>query len=153
MSVALKPITRDDLGPLFRLTVAEDQMDFVARNEKTLAQVAYEPNAEAYAIWAGDTRVGLLAWIDFRDYPHLEEHDDPEAGYVWRLVIGADHQAEGYGRAAMACIHQIARDRGLKRMLITAVPKNTVALKLYESIGYARTGQIIDGEVELRLEL
>ena len=149
MTVSLKPVARDDLDGLFRLTVTDAQSRFVASNPVSIAQAAYEPNTEIFGIWADQTLVGLISLITTRGYPHLEEGDDPNAGFVWRLLIGQDHQGKGYGRAAMEKAHDWARAKELPKMYISAVPENGLAIGLYESIGYQRTGRIVDGEVEL----
>ena len=153
MTVRLTIVERDDVQPLMRLNLAADQDDFVAPNAVTLAQVAYEPNATAYCIWQGDTRVGLIAMIDCRDYPHLDDGDDPNSMYVWRLMIAKEHQRKGYGRAAMGHIVRIAKELGLPRISIAAVPSNEAAIGLYEKLGFHKTGRIIEGEIELSLKL
>lgn len=152
MTVALKPVTRDDLDALLALKVTADQTSFVAPNEITLAQVAYEPGAEVFSIWVDTVIVGLLAWIDMRDAIR-EPGDNANSGYVWRLLIGDAHQGKGHGRAAMLAMHEIARAKGLPVLTIHAVPTNAAALGLYTSLGYRRTGKIEDGEAELLLEL
>ena len=52
MTVSLKPVARDDLDGLFRLTVTDAQSRFVASNPVSIAQAAYEPNTEIFGIWA-----------------------------------------------------------------------------------------------------
>jgi len=149
VTVKLKPVTRDDLGPLFRLRVTDAQREFVATNEISIAQAAYEPNTEIFGIWADQTLVGMVSLINTRGYPHLEDGDDPNAGFVWRLLVGIDHQAKGYGRAAMGQVEDWARGKALPKIYISAVPENEMAIRLYEDIGYNRTGRVIDGEIEL----
>lgn len=46
--LARRLVARDEVVPLIRLAVREDQRGLVAGNAATLAQVAYEPGA---AVW------------------------------------------------------------------------------------------------------
>ena len=153
MTVSLKAVSREDLRALFQLKVDASQQDFVAPNEITLAQVAYDPNAEVFGIWADDQLVGLTALIDTTDYPHLEDGDDPNSGFIWRLMIGHSFQGNGFGTAALHEISAWARGRELPKMYLSVVPENAAAIRVYEAFGYARTGRLVDGESEFVLDL
>ena len=145
-----RPVTRDHLSALMRLDVHPGQKGLVAPNSVTLAQVAYDqPGGHVWGLWDGDTPVGLLAMIDPRVYPWMEEGDDHEAAHVWRLMIAADHQGRGFGRAAMEDAFEIARSWNLPRLCVTAVPRDDSAIPFYERLGMRQTGRIVDGEVEL----
>jgi diamine N-acetyltransferase len=82
--------------PLIRLSVDEGQGGLVAENAKTLAQAAYETGSSVWGLWVSEEPVGLMAMIDPRVYPWLDEGDDPSAAYLWRLMIDARHQGRGY---------------------------------------------------------
>lgn len=153
MSVTLTKVSRDDLPALFRLTVTPDQRPFVAPNEITLAQAPYEGGASVHCIRAEGEIVGLLAEIDFRAHPHLEPHDHPEAALLWRLMIGADHQGRGHGRAAVALFLEAARRRGHPVADTSVVEGNARARAFYESLGFRPTGAVAGGEVILRMPL
>ena len=153
MQVTLKPVTRDDIGPLAKLKVAPEQQDFVAPNEYSLAQVHYETGATPYVIWAGDIRVGFCQVIDMRAHNHRKPEDDAEALYLWRLMIGIDYQGLGHGQAAMRTLIKMGRDAGHPAFETSAVTTNEAALRFYEGLGFKRTGRIVDGEAQLRLVL
>ncbi|MBF9035134.1 GNAT family N-acetyltransferase [Rhodobacterales bacterium HKCCE2091] len=147
--LALRPPTRATIRRLWKLDIAEEQRGFVAPNLVTLAQAPYEGGAFPFGIWNGDEPVGFLALIDFRQIHELEDGDDPNAAYLWRLMIAAQHQRKGYGREALGLCFDWARGMCLPRIVTSAVEENEVALRLYESAGFSRTGRIIDGEVEM----
>jgi diamine N-acetyltransferase len=149
MSVELRPIKRDDLLPLLQLSVAEAQKEFIVHNAITLAQAAYEPNASIFGIWVGDEPVGLTTVIDLRGYPYLGESHDPNAGYVWRLMIGEAYQRRGFGRDALHRLADWALLKGLPRLFISTVQTNVGALRLYRSFGFRPTGRMAEGEMEL----
>ncbi|MDG1118714.1 MAG: GNAT family N-acetyltransferase [Flavimaricola sp.] len=151
--ITLRPVTRDDLRPLFRLKVNPEQADFVAPNEITLAQAPYETGAEVFGLWQGETLVGMIATIDMARHAYRMEGDDAESLYIWRLMVGAEHQGKGYGRAALAAMHERANGGGFRRLSLSVVPTNSVAIALYESVGFQNSGRIIDGEMLLLKDL
>ena len=79
----------------------------------------------------------------------LQEGEDPTALYVWRLLIGADHQRKGYGTAALDFAKAKRIEMGLSCIFISAVDEPGSAIPLYEKEGFVRTGRIVDGETEL----
>ena len=151
--ISLRPVKRDDLRTLFQLKVKPEQAEFVAPNEITLAQAPYETAAEVFVLWQGETVVGMIATIDMAKHAYRMEGDDPESLYIWRLMVGAEHQGKGYGRAALSAIHQRAKAGGFRRLSLSVVPTNSVAIALYESVGFQNSGRIVEGEVLLLKDL
>lgn len=147
--LTLRPPRRDTVRTLCELELHEAQRKFVAPNVVTLAQAPYEGGAHPFGIWNGDEAVGFLALIDMRQYRYLEEDDDPNSSYLWRLMIAAPHQGHGYGQLALGLCFDWARGMSLPRIETSAVQGNETAPLLYESEGFTRTGRILDGEIEL----
>lgn len=140
--------------PLHRIEVRDDQDDFVAPNAITMAQQRFETGSYDFCIWDGDTRVGLLAVIDMAEHETREEGlDSPDAVYIWRLLIGEEHQGKGYGRAAIAFAEDWGRARGRTLAQVQAVEENADAIAVYEACGYVLTGKKSDGEVQLEKSL
>lgn len=143
-------ITRETLGALLKLKVRPDQDHLVAPNPVTIAQCAYEqPGGYVWGLWDGATAVGLLAMIHPGEYRHLEPGDDPEGAYIWRLMIGAEHQGKGYGAEAIAECRRQARDWGLPRVATSVVQSDDSNIGFYEKLGFRRTGAIVDDEIVL----
>ena len=149
----LRPPTRHTLRTLWKLEVGEDQRNYVAPNLVTLAQAPYEGGAYPFGIWNGDDPVGFLAIIDMRQIHELEEGDDPNSAFLWRLMISKPYQGRGYGRFSVGLCFDWARGMCLPRMVTSAVEGNEAALRLYESAGFARTGRVMDGEIEFARRL
>lgn len=147
-----RPVLREHVTPLIALAVGQDQRGLVAENAVTLAQAAYEPGAEVWGLWEGGTPVGLMAMIDPREGA-LDPGDDPEAAYLWRLMIGAAHQGRGLGAAALAEACAQARLWGLPRLAATVVEREGSALPFYLRHGFRRTGRVTGGEAEIVLDL
>ena len=93
-----------------------------------------------------------MAMVDPRE-GELEEGDDPEAAFLWRLMIGRDHQGRGHGAAALAEAAAQAREWSLPRVATSAVDRADSALPFYLRHGYQRTGRVVDDEIELVRDL
>ncbi|MEY1556306.1 GNAT family N-acetyltransferase [Yoonia sp. R2331] len=146
----VRKIDADTVVPLIDLAVRPDQTGFVAPNAVTIAQAMFDKAAEIYGIYDGDAPVGLMAFIDM-SHPdaELEERDTPDSLYLWRFMVDQAHQKRGHGAAALGLFDQIARDRGRIKVVTSAVPGSGSAIPFYERAGYAKTGQIDEGEVVL----
>ena len=154
MSFDVKPVTGADVVPLESVKVRPDQDKFVAPNPITIAQARFEgEGAYDFVLWDGETRVGLIAVIDMGVYPDRDPEDDPEAIYVWRLLVGAEFQGKGYGRKAMAWAEDWAQTRGRSKIQIQAVEENVATIAIYEHLGYRRTGVVVGKEIQLEKAL
>lgn len=62
----------------------------------------------------------------------------PDHRSAWLLghVVGADHRRRGHGRALVLRCLQILRTAGVHRVYLTVKPTNTIAIQLYETIGF-----------------
>jgi diamine N-acetyltransferase len=81
---------------------------------------------------------------------------EPEngTGYIDRLMVAAEHQAQGYGRAAMLeVIERLQRIPECRMIRTSFHPENAVADALYSSLGFQKTGELDEGEVVMVLEL
>lgn len=61
-------------------------------------------------------------------------------GHVLNLCIDPDRQGEGLGRALMRCLLEQASSERLVIVLLEVRKSNDVALRLYQSLGFARIG-------------
>lgn len=149
-----RPFSQDTLRPLAGLRVRDSQTTFVASNLMTMAQSIFEPGSEIYGVWEQTTPVGLLAVIDM-SHPDadLDEGDDPDGIYIWRLMVDQAHQGRGHGRAALDFAKSLARERGRSNLIISVVDEPGGAMPFYKEFGFHPTGRIVDGEVELALRL
>lgn len=62
-------------------------------------------------------------------------------------MIAAEHQGNGYGRAAMEAVIAMTIERvGCHEIVTSFNPANAAAANLYASLGFHPTGEIEDGE-------
>ena len=93
-----------------------------------LAESRYETSFRPMAIYAGDTLVGFSVY-----------GKDPEDGNYWivALLIDAQHQRRGYGRAAVLALVEWMRCRhSCTQIMVGHRPENAVAARLYDSLGF-----------------
>lgn len=143
-AIELAPVTEHNFRDCIKLTVADDQTDFVAANLFTLAQAYVYPTWQPRAIYADGQLVGFVA-----------TGTDSDTGHQWiiRFMIDKNLQGKGFGKAALlAIIDQLAAANPASEIRLSYVPGNETAERLYRAVGFAPTGEIDDGEVVMRLE-
>ncbi|MFW9991547.1 MAG: GNAT family N-acetyltransferase [Candidatus Odinarchaeota archaeon] len=139
MVVNLRAVTRENYRELIALEVAQDQKRFVASNLLTIAQMQFKEEKIVLGIYDGNTPVGLIAY-------DLDDYD------IWRLMVDEKYQKRGHGRKAMEKVIELLHLHGkLPEARTSVVPENQAARKLYGSLGFRETGEIIDGEIVLSL--
>jgi diamine N-acetyltransferase len=146
-SVSLRPITADSVCQICALseTLPEYQHSFVADNAVSIAQAYFEPKAWFRAIYAGDEPVGFIM---------LYDDDEKQEYFLWRLMIAGPHQSQGYGRQAIELLLDYVRTRpGAKALLTSSVPDEAGPGQFYHRLGFKPTGDILEGETVVRLDL
>ncbi|MBA3869929.1 MAG: GNAT family N-acetyltransferase [Anaerolineae bacterium] len=147
MAVTLREITRDNWRECVDIRVDASQTQFVASNMFSLAQSKYEPECIPLAIYDDEQMVGFVMYKS-------EDYGLAKTWFIERLLIGADHQKKGYGRAAMtALIERLRSQHGYNAILISFIPGNDIAQKLYSDLGFKDTGELEEGELVYRLAL
>ena len=139
--VFLEPIDRNNFRKLFNMQVRPEQVTFVTPPRWTLAR--------CYVKFFGD---------NFEHLPHLIRAGDQVVGYAttvcdpdsadnyWidDIMIDAEHQGKGYGRAAMVKVLSmiVARYPNCRAVQLTCFRANTTAAALYTSLGFQPTGGV-----------
>ena len=107
MAVELTEVTADNVGDVYELAVGPGQGEFVAPNPWSLAQAYAERDiAWPRAVVADGAIVGFIM-LQFDP-----DDDEGRPFQLWRLMIAADHQGKGYGRAAVSLGVEECRRRG-----------------------------------------
>jgi len=146
-TVTLREITEETANAIIKLsrTLARGQDKMVAPSAVSIAQAHFSEHAWFRAIYADETPVGFVMLHDDSDKPEY---------FLWRLMIGGDHQRKGFGRRAMDHVIDYVRTRpGAKELLTSYVPIEGGPEPFYRRLGFVPTGDVHEGEVVIRLEL
>ena len=159
--IILQPISEDNFIDVLELKAS----DMVAPNSESLAEAYLSlreaidedelPYAEIpFAILHDETVVGF-AMVCFEDGEDVNA--DGEIFWLSRLMIDEAHQGKGYGKAAMKLLLDFAKTSptGIeaKYAYTSYSHDNEGAAKTYASLGYEPTGQILHGEVVVKLTI
>ena len=159
----LVEIDVENYPAVLRLKVAEGQQRFVASNAVSLAQGHYHPEAWFRAVYLNGEAVGFVMLYDPRRASAGRQADgsrsdlgDMVAGdglFIWRLMIGAQHQGRGIGRRLITLLAELTRANGFDRLYLSYEEGEGGPGPFYAGCGFVTTGRLIEGEVEARLDL
>ncbi|MFI8574981.1 GNAT family N-acetyltransferase [Rossellomorea aquimaris] len=145
MNLALKEINADNWEECVTLSVSELQKEFVADNAYSLLQSKFMEDQYPLAIYHQHRMVGFIMY-----------GIDPETNRMEmsRLMIDQKYQGKGYGKkATQLLLEKLTHTYGNIELFTSAEPDNGGAIRLYESLGFEKTGEIMWGEVVLKRQL
>lgn len=156
--VELRDIVTDaDRAAALALQRGPGQDHFVSSVEQSFADALEHPEACAryWGVYDGEEIVGFTMISD--NIPRETLDADPTlAGpyFLWRLLIDERHQRRGYGTATLDAVVAYVRSRPGGDALITSAGQGEGSPQpFYERYGFVPTGEIMDDEVVLRLDL
>jgi len=157
-TVRLLDIVSDaDRAAVVDLRLKPGQDRFVASVEASLQEAAAEARAcpRMWSVHADRHLVGFVMISDGIPSERLATDSDLIGPYfLWRLLIDAQHQRRGYGTAVLDEIVEYLRGRPDGVTLWTsAVQGEGTPQPFYERYGFVHTGDTVNGEVVLRLDL
>ena len=150
-------VTDEERDRALALRTGPGQDAFVANVAQSFADALEHPEACAryWAVYDGDVPVGFAMISDNIPRDTLEA-DPTLAGpyFLWRLLIDERFQRRGYGTATLDAVVAYVRERPNGDALITSAGQGEGSPQpFYERYGFVPTGEVMDGEVVLRLDL
>jgi len=150
-------VTDEDRAAVLAVRRGPGQERFVSSVEESFRDaVTYAHMCpRMWALSVGDEVVGFAMLSDGVPEERLAA-DDHLVGpfYLWRLLIDEGQQRRGYGTAALDAIVAYVRTRPRGDVLwVSSVPGDGSPQPFYERYGFRSTGQIVDDEIVLRLDL
>ena len=140
-TVTLQEVTKKNLDKILNLKVTQEQEKFVADNAVSIAQAHFYPEIAWFrAIYADETPVGFVM---------LESDRLNSSYFLWRLMIDARFQRQGFGRRAMELILEYVKTlAGAKVLWTSCVLGDGSPQKFYEKMGFTDIGNLDEnGEV------
>jgi len=143
--IELMPVTRDNWENAISLEVCQYQARFVASNVYSLAESKIFPECVPMAVYADGQMVGFMMYA-------LDQED--QKYWICRLMIDYNFQGKGLGRLALkAAIEYLSNLDGCDEIRLSIQPDNAIAEKLYLSVGFKHTGDIVDDEYVMALKI
>ncbi len=151
----LEQVNGKNVWDILKLTVEENQKNFVANNDISIIEAYTAIIANGYAfpfgIYENETPVGfLMIGFDIDDY----WDDAPsiaKGNYnLWRLMIDKAYQRRGFGKEAVQLALEFIQSFPCGKAeycWLSYEPENEVARQLYRSFGFAETGEMDGDEV------
>ena len=129
-----RKIDKSNYWDCILLTVDDSQEGFVADNKQSLVEAAYEDGLYTLGIYHEKTMVGFV----------LYDYDDTFPGWsMSRFMIGKQFQGKGYGKqAALEFFDYFKKKHDADKLYISVSLENTVARKMYTSIGFEELKEI-----------
>ena len=129
-----REIDKSNYWDCMALTIDKSQEGFVADNKQSLVEAAYEEGLYTLGIYHEETMVDFV----------LYDYDDTFPGWsMSRFMIDKQFQGKGYGKqAAVAFLDYIKKKHNADKLYISVSLKNTVARKMYASIGFEEIKEI-----------
>ncbi|UFT99938.1 GNAT family N-acetyltransferase [Radiobacillus kanasensis] len=145
MSVQLREIDVKNWEQCIRLSVFENQKGFVADNCYSLLQSKFTEELYPLSIYNQETIVGFLMYgVD----------PDTKRKEMCRLMVDKNHQGRGYGKEAINQLLELIKNTyGSIEFYTSVEPENVNTIKLYENVGFIKTGEIMWDEVVLKIQL
>ena len=141
----LVPVNESNFTEAMRLKVTPEQENYVAGNAYSLAQAyAMRTVARPYVVAQDGIPVGFVMLFVERKKDMFE---------IWRFMIDARFQNRGFGEAALALAIEELKRLGAKKAMLSVVPANEEAVRLYERAGFRFTGKADFDEVIMELAL
>ncbi|MFF0826142.1 edeine self-resistance N-acetyltransferase EdeQ [Brevibacillus sp. NPDC003359] len=138
MSVTLHEVTLENWEECIELEPTPEQSEFVAPNLYSIAEAKFQTTFVPLAIYHDETMVGFVMY-----------GLDPDDGNYWiyRLLIDAKYQRQGYGRTAISQVIDLLKAKeGCQKIVIGYAPANVAAENLYASLGFQKNGMVLFGE-------
>ena len=115
-ALTLRPVCAANADAVIGLPLHPAQRDFIASNAESLALAASHANMRPRAIYAGDELIGFAMYA----LPGSTGRQDTHV--LYRLMIAAPWQGQGFARAALALLLAEMRARGAGRVVLYYVP-------------------------------
>jgi diamine N-acetyltransferase len=145
--ISIHDVTRENWRVALTLAVYPDQQRFIADSTPIAAIAlakAYICPAnlvwKPYALYVDTTMVGFI------ELAYLPNSHDQY--WIYHFFIDYRYQAKGYGTQTLKTFITFVKQHypSCRMIQLTVHPENTRAQKLYSSIGFQATGQVMNGE-------
>lgn len=74
---------------------------------------------------------------------YIAVHQRGDELFLSKIYLQSSRRARGYGKKAVQFVETLARERGLRKIVLTVNKNNTGAIRAYEKIGFRNVGSLV----------
>jgi RimJ/RimL family protein N-acetyltransferase len=127
----------------------DEQREFLRFRQ---GQLAIDPDRYPWSVRAivlRDER-RMVGFVNFHGAPGVNDTGTPDAVELGWTVFAADRR-RGYATETAVRLMAWAQARGIRHFISSTTPQNAASLRVHEKLGFARTGEVVEGEVIFEL--
>ena len=118
---------------------------FPRKDMQKMVNIDYHHELSLVALsgdFGAERMVGVARYV-------LGNDGEPEVDFA----VASEMQGKGLGRALMGAVLEVARDRGYKVANAYVMPENLASMNILKTMGYAVSGLVSQGVIEMKLHL
>ena len=145
-------VDADNIRAVGQIEVAHYQRRFVASVTQSIADAAHPPIEHGVQVrpWYRAIEAdGELAGFAMLSMPTSNQ----PVPYLWRMLVDTWHQRRGIARRAIGQLAEMLLSEGCDHIDVSFVDEPDGPEAFYAQLGFERTGNVDDGEVEARAAL
>lgn len=142
----------------FTIVSTEDQIDIVESLAREIWNEYYIPligkkqvdymldKYQSKETMRVQIRAGVLYFLMKKEHEtigYIAVHPRSDDLFLSKIYIQSNHRAKGYGKKAVKFAETLARDRGLRKIVLTVNKNNAAAIRAYEKIGFRNAGSLV----------
>ncbi len=132
----------DAIESLAREIWTEHYIPMIGKQQVDYMLARYQSRQAVKDQIASGTRYFLLEeGHAFIGYIAVQTRED--ALFLSKIYLQSSRRARGYGNKAVQFVETLARERGLRKIVLTVNKNNTGAIRAYEKIGFRNVGSLV----------
>jgi diamine N-acetyltransferase len=158
--IELRKVDNENVWKILKLSVAEDQKNFVASNTESIIEayttITSGGVALPFGIYNDDCLIGFVMF----GYGSNGDEGEPLIAMnnycIWRFMIDKNYQQQGLGRKSLKASLEFLKTMPCGKAdycWLSYEPDNMIAKKLYSSEGFSENGEMCGDEIVSVLKL
>ena len=152
--IQLRKIESNNIWKVIKLSVKEEQTNFVATNTESILEAYTAITSGNVALPFGIYNDNCLVGFTMIGYGTVDGEEDPSVAgnnyCIWRFMIDKNFQGQGLGKEALHKVLEYLRSEPCGKgeyCWLSYEPENIVAKALYSSVGFCENGEMCGEEI------
>lgn len=145
MKVEIKPVDTKNWKQVLKLSLDDNQKDYLATNERYLAMCSVEKHLIPEVVLVEGVVAGFICYGSYLNNPS-------EFG-ITAFMLDKSFQGKGVGKKVLTVLLTKFKSLGKKEVYTSITPENKISMSFFESFGFKRTGELDFDELVYKLTL